>query len=233
MEASHLIAMPHDIMIHLCTLFLPPASVASLASTCTYLNTMLPDDNPIWSHHLNASFPQPSLVALKPLKHETPSGETRLHRFLQRLTASRHELQTVDGSYTFKGYTKDHHANASGEHRGEHNITNATASITISNRFFFAGSVETSDGSLRNKDGSFRNKSTTGTWEKGFFGGDKSSPLFFVQFQERLPTNRGFFIYDGILDATGTEIRGTVSWSFFPKKTAGEFCFKLVEASRI
>ena len=197
-------------MIHLTTAFLDARTAAALG-TCSSHFTHLLASAPVWLHFENLHFPSPSFLTLK---DELPPSCTR---YAKRLTATRHQLQINYGVYRLIGETKDKAHSAD----GRRNVTKATAEITVKG-FFFEGTVATEQGSLHNNP-------TTGTWQKGFFGAEKGA-LFNLspQWQEKLPTSRGYYIYEGTLSRDGRTIAGSLSWSFLPKRVAGDFEFKVV-----
>ena len=99
------------------------------------------------------------------------------------------------------------------------NKTPCSAIVSVKG-YFFQGTVNIEKGTIHN------NK-CEGKWQKGYFGAEKGQ--WTMSMQEVLPTNKGFFVYQGTLDQSGTVVKGTFTWSCFPQKVRGCFTFSLVK----
>jgi hypothetical protein len=206
--------LPEDVQRRICMNFLSPSDLPTLACTCRDLS-YLSNDTIIWRHHEDRRYPVPSFITLKQAPTTTPS----LRRYHTRLTAKRRQLAISSGNFTLLGWTRDSHVDPL---RKTQNLTRCTATITVT-EYGFQGEVQTEAGTIHNHP-------TSGIWSKGFFGGVKQE--FCMSWQERLPTNKGFFLYAGVLEEDGRAVKGTFTWSVMPKRVAGQFYFSLDLAPR-
>ncbi len=154
-------------------------------------------------------------------------------RYRLRAMARRRDLQLCDGVYILTGSSTD---------ARNGNTTPATARIRItSTNLGFSGTVGIGRGTIHNNP-------AEGTW-RGHFGADAggdarsvhcraaqeqrsrgSSSRWRLFFEERLPTNDGWFEYEGVVDMkTGTHITGTFKWSMLAGKDRGTFGMTVVE----
>jgi hypothetical protein len=202
--------LPEDVQRRICMNFLSPSDLPTLACTCRDLS-YLTNDTIIWRHHEDRRYPVPSFITLKQAPTTTPS----LRRYHTRLTAKRRQLAISSGTFTLFGWTRDSHVDPLQKIQ---NLTRCTATITVT-EYGFKGEVQTEAGTIHNHP-------TSGIWSKGFFGGAKQE--FCMSWQERLPTNKGFFLYAGVLEEDGRAVKGSFTWSVLPKRVAGEFYFSLM-----
>ena len=205
-NVTYLYNLPMDILCTLCRNYITPTTILNLALTNVDLMNRIINAETIWSYKIKLAFPKPSLLELKVVATSSLKGYRR------RLKAKRRELKIVPGTYTLTGHSCD---------SGSGNTTPATSVIVVSS-YFFSGNVKISKGTIHNNG-------CEGTWTKGYFGALGNSWL--ISWEEKLPTNRGKFIYEGTLDKlTGTIIEGTFKWNVMPK-VHGTFGFKVVRTT--
>jgi len=196
--------LPLDILRNLCCCFLLPKEITSLIVTTRTQH--LKEDQIIWAYHINQRFPTPSFLCLK-----APSSlQPGLRHYRQRVNATRRQLSVASGTYKLVGFTQD---------TGNGNKTPCSAIVSVTG-YFFQGTVNIEKGTIHN------NK-CEGKWQKGYFGAEKGQ--WTMSMQEVLPTNKGFFVYQGTLDQSGTVVKGTFTWSCFPQKVRGCFTFSVVK----
>jgi hypothetical protein len=195
-------SLPLDLMRNIC-FYLTSANVANYTTTTTH--NQLQGDRILWQKLYMDHFPSHSILSLK-VDLNKQHKLYNLASYRKRLMAKRRELSIVSGTYHLKGHTQD---------SGNGNITPVTANITV-NGFFFHGNVIIGKGTIHNNN-------CRGFWRNGYFGAEKGA--WKMSFEEILPTNKGYFIYNGTLDFTGNVITGTFGWSMFPKRNRGTFHF--------
>ena len=156
----------------------------------------------LWSGLYDQKWPADYL----PVPLQPPQGGTAMERFIHRSTAQSTELSLSCEAAGFTGYTVD-------QYNG--NKTPASAFVRLRQSGDLEGIVSSGEGTIHNSP-------THGVWAGKWTSCDEGWRL---AWSEVLPTNRGSFVYEGVLldDGTGV-LRGTFHWSLMPRK-GGSFVF--------
>ena len=166
------------------------------------------------------------------------ANEYSWERYRRRRLARRRDLTIRDGVYTLQGNSVD-------AHNGNSTPATARLHVTASTNLSFAGTVTIGRGTIHNNP-------ANGSW-KGHFGADAggtprsvychvsrrersegSTSRWKLYFEERLPTNNGWFEYEGSVETeTGVHITGTFKWSMLAGRDRGTFAMTVVEREEL